>query len=85
MPEEEINLKLRKGSYRLLGHLRPYVHGVSAFMNVYEIKSEETPDYNKDDFVESFWMKPEVILTQIAAGEKAKGDLPKLVKIFYLS
>ena len=82
---EEIKLDLEQVPYRLLGKLTPHEHGVAVFMNVYEIKSEATPDYNKDDFVESFWIKPEDLLKKIAEGEKAKGDLPKLVKIFYMS
>ena len=81
--KEETNLDMERVSYKLLGHLTPHEHGVSAFMKVYEIKSEATPDYNKDDFVESFWIKPKDLLKKIAEGEKAKGDLPKLVEIFY--
>lgn len=81
--QEEINLNLDQVSYQLLGTLTPHQHGVSAFMKVYEVKSEATPDYNKNDFVESFWIKPNDLLQRITAGEKAKGDLPKLVKIFY--
>ncbi len=81
--EEEINLNLDNLPYRLLGHLTPPVQGVSAFMNVYEIQSGVAPDYNKDDFVEDFWLKPEQLLKRIKAGEKSKPDLSKLVKIFY--
>lgn len=81
---EEINLNLEKSSYCLLGALTPHQHAVSAFMKVYEIKGEATPNYNKDDFVESFWIKPKDLMKRIAAGEKAKGDLPKLVKMFYV-
>lgn len=81
--EEEINLNLDTVSYHLLDYLTPHEHGVSAFMNVYEIRSEVAPNYNKDDFVEYLWSRPEQLIESIAQGEKAKSDLPKLVRIFY--
>ena len=76
--KEEINLKVGFVPYIFLGNLTPRKHGVSAFMNVYEIQSEQTPGYNKDDFVESFWLQPKELLARIESGEKAKDDLPKL-------
>lgn len=80
---EELRIDVAKTPYRLLGNLTPHEHGVSAFMKVYEITQDEAPPYNPDDFVEYFWLKPEEVLARIVAGEKAKSDLPKLVKIFY--
>lgn len=81
---EEINLELSKDSYELLGYLNPHQHpGLSAFMNVYLIKSDEVPNYNPDDFVEFFWLKPEALLEWIKNGEPAKGDLHILVKTFF--
>ena len=81
--QEELNIDTDKAQVRLLGHLTPKKDGVSAFMNVYEIKMEEIPDYNKDDFTEYFWLLPKALFAKIAQGEKTKGDLPILVKIFY--
>ena len=80
---EELNINTDNGEIRLLGHLTPQKDGVSAFMNVYELKMENAPDYNKRDFVEYFWLTPEALFERIANGDKTKGDLPKLVKIFY--
>lgn len=81
--QEELNVDTDKANVRLLGHLTPQKDGVSAFMNVYEIKMEEAPNYNKDDFIEHFWLSPKALFEKIAQGEKTKGDLPILVKIFY--
>ncbi|MBI1754692.1 NUDIX hydrolase [Candidatus Azambacteria bacterium] len=81
--EEELNIDTDKADVRLLGHLTPQKDGVSAYMNVYEIKMDEASDYNKSDFVEYFWLTPKALFDRIANGEKTKGDLPKLVKIFY--
>ena len=49
---EELNINVDKAVIRLLGHLTPQKDGVSAYMKVYEIKMNETPDYNKNDFTE---------------------------------
>ncbi len=81
--QEELNIDIDKIPCRLLGHLTPQKDNVSAHMNVYEIKMNETPNYNKNDFVEYFWLTPKALFERIANGEKTKGDLPKLVKIFY--
>ena len=56
---------------------------ISAYMKVYEIKMDETPDNNKNDFVEYFWLTPKALFERISGGEKTKSDLPKLVKLFY--
>jgi isopentenyl-diphosphate delta-isomerase len=81
--QEELNIDIDQVDARLLGHLSPQKDGVSANMNVYEIKMDEVPNYNKNDFVECFWLTPRALCEKIANGEKTKGDLPKLVKIFY--
>ena len=81
--QEELNIDTDKAQVRLLGHLSPQKDGVSSNMNVYEIKMDEAPDYNKSDFVEYFWLTPKALFERIASGDKTKGDLPKLVKIFY--
>ncbi len=81
--EEELNLDLKTIPYSLLATLTPK-DGVAAFMKVYETKLEEAPNFNPDDFSEGQWFKPQVFLEMIESGEKAKGDLPKLVKKFYV-
>lgn len=81
--QEELNFDTDKYQVRLLGHLTPQKDGVSAFMNVYEIKMDETPDYNTEDFFEYLWLTPKALLERTISGEKVKSDLPKLVKIFY--
>lgn len=80
---EELGLDLDEVEWSLLGHLTPHEHGVAAFMQVYEIRCNIVPDYNKDDFVEFFWLKPHEILERIESGEGTKDDLPKLVKLIY--
>jgi len=80
---EELNIDADKTPWKLLGHLTPEKDNVSAYMNVYEIRTDGAPNFNPDDFTEYFWLTPEELLEKISQGEKTKGDLPTLVKIFY--
>lgn len=79
---EELDLGLDDIPWRLIGHLTPQKHGVSAFMKVYQIDNDRTPTYNEDDFVEFFWLTPQEVLKRIDSGDRAKDDLPKLIKWF---
>ena len=67
---------------RMIGYLTPR-DGVYAFMKVWEIRQDEAPQYNPDDFMEYFWLTSAVLLQRLADGEKSKSDLPKLIRIFY--
>ncbi|MDP2103669.1 MAG: NUDIX hydrolase [Candidatus Gracilibacteria bacterium] len=80
---EELNLDSDKVECRFLGLLTPHKDGVSAFMKVYEIQSDEVPDYNRNDFSEYFWLTRKAFLKRVSQGEKVKDDLPKLVNRFY--
>jgi isopentenyldiphosphate isomerase len=81
--QEELNINIDDINYRLLGHLTPRHDGTSAFQNVYEIKMDTTPNYNRADFIEDFWLTPAAFFKRIEQGDKTKGDLPKLVQKFY--
>lgn len=80
---EELNVEIEEATLRLLGHLTPHSNGMSAYMQVYKITRDEVPDYNRNDFVEYYWLTPEALLDRLANGDKAKDDLPKLVTIFF--
>jgi isopentenyldiphosphate isomerase len=82
--EEELNIDIDQTPSETLGHLTPKKDGVSCYMNVYKIITNNTPDYNKEDFIESFWLKPEEILRLIDEGEKAKDDLPRIIRKFFI-
>jgi isopentenyldiphosphate isomerase len=77
---EELNIDLTEGLFSPLVKLTPHEHGTSAFMWIYLIKSDVVPLYNKNDFVEYFWLTPEELFTQVAQGDKAKGDLLPIVR-----
>lgn len=80
---EEVGLNADAITYTFLGYLNPHIHDVSLFMHVYQIKSDVVPPYNTNDFIEYFWLTPRELVNRIEAGEAAKTDLIKLVKIFY--
>ncbi|QTA88246.1 NUDIX hydrolase [Desulfonema magnum] len=81
--KEELNLDTEEIDYRFLGYLTPHKNSLSAFMKVYEIQSDHAPNYNLRDFIEFFWLTPQQALEKIERGWPSKGDLPKLIQIFY--
>lgn len=81
--QEELNLMLDDVDWKFIGHLTPHQHGISAFTHVYEIRSNQAPDFNQHDFVEYYWLYPYEILERLNNGDKSKDDLPKLVRLFY--
>ena len=83
--KEELNIDISNFTYKILGKMSPFTNGVSAFTMVYEIESDETPNYNLEDFIEHFWLTPEELIARIEGEDLGKGNLPKIVKKFYLS
>jgi isopentenyldiphosphate isomerase len=81
--DEETNIDIDSVPWELLGKCTPYEHGVSAFMHVYKIMQNETPQYNPDDFTAYYWLTPESLRAKINSGDIAKGDLLKLIDIFF--
>ncbi len=80
---EELNLVLDDVSWKFIGHLTPHQHGMSAFMHAYEIRTNQVPDYNRDDFIEYYWLYPLEIIEMLNNGDKSKDDLPRLLSIVY--
>lgn len=81
--QEELNLDVTKIPYKVLGRLNHKNDGVSASMMVYEIESDDVPNYNKEDFTEYYWLTPQEIFQRLVSGDISKEDLPKLLNIFY--
>ncbi|MCL5019287.1 MAG: NUDIX domain-containing protein [Patescibacteria group bacterium] len=82
--KEELNLNTEEERVSFLGRMTPHGDHVSAFMKVFKIETDKTPDYNKADFMESFWLKPQEVLEKVSEGDKVKEDLPKILKRFFL-
>jgi isopentenyl-diphosphate delta-isomerase len=81
---EELNMNIANYPYKVLGTMNPYTDSVAAFMTVYEIQSDDAPDYNHDDFSEYYWLTPEEVMKRLENGDTSKSDLPPLLKKFYL-
>ncbi len=81
--EEEVRLKVT--TFKQIGRLTPHDDNVSAFMKVYLIRCDVTPEYNTDDFSGYYWLKPGELLDRIRGGDKAKGDLEIIVKKVFLA
>lgn len=79
---EELNIDISEINYQIKAYLTPK-QNVSAFMYVYEIYCDESPDYNKADFFEYFWLYPQEIIQKIENGDQAKNDLLKILKECY--
>ena len=80
---EELQMPLKKVRCRLLGHLNPYKDHVSAFMNVYEIRLDETPSFNEEEIIDAYWLYPKEIIKMLKYNEKAKSDLIILIQRYY--
>ncbi len=80
---EELNLDA--GAAVLLGACSPKADGVFDFMQVYELRADETPNYNPEDFSGAEWLMPEEVMRRLEAGEPSKEDLPILLRKYYLT
>jgi isopentenyldiphosphate isomerase len=79
---EELNLDVRTLKMRYLGTSTP-ADGSPAFTKNYEVRMDDVPSYNPDDFVEYEWLSPAKLIQKIDAGAYAKDALPIIVKQFY--
>jgi len=61
------------------------MHAVHCFQHVYEISSNEVPDYSHDDFSGFEWLPPKEIIDRYNEGEVGKEDIPEVIRLCYLS
>lgn len=81
---EEANLDINQVPWQCLGYLTPRDCGISFFMKVYKIKLNQTPNFNREDFCEFFWLKPEEVMQKITVGnEQSKASMPILLQKFF--
>lgn len=80
---EELNIDTDSVQVRFLGKTTPK-DGTSCFQMNYEIESDETPNYNPDDFFESFWLVPEEVVRLVEDGDISKSSLVPLIRRYYL-
>lgn len=80
---EEVRIDCHKAAWEMMGYQTPEENGFSAFMQVYLIRTDDDPEYNRDDFSEFRWIAPNELLVEIEQGAKAKGDLLQLLRAFF--
>jgi isopentenyl-diphosphate delta-isomerase len=80
---EELGIDIDKTKCTLVAHLSPYKDGVSAFTKLYKLEADLIPVINYEEFVEGFWISPPKLMEMVVAGEPAKDDLIKMLKVYF--
>ncbi|MCD0168258.1 NUDIX domain-containing protein [Deinococcus sp. 23YEL01] len=80
--QEELNLNMDDLPWQQIASFGPR-DGLSAFMHVYELRRDDPPAFNPDDFSSAQWLTPPELIRRIEQGDPAKGDLKRLVQLCY--
>ena len=77
---EELNIQLSAASFKLIGTLKPF-NNIPYFNNIFVVRYNDTPNYNKDDFYKAEWLTIEELTNNIQAGHPAKQVLLPALKL----
>jgi isopentenyl-diphosphate delta-isomerase len=80
---EELKIDIKTTPHTYLGKLSPFDSDIYAFSAIYEIETDQAPEFNTDDFCEYFWMTPEEVIERAQNGESIQSDLVVIIKAFY--
>lgn len=80
---EELNIDASCVKHQFCAKLTPGQHGVSAYMQVYLISTNESPCFNPNDFDSAAWYDIEELQKILNAGEPSKSDLPILIHVLH--
>jgi len=80
---EEVGLDLTSIPFKEIGRFNPHTNEVHCFQRVYEINSNEVPNYNHDDFSGFEWLTPKEVIDRYEEGEIGKEDIPEVIKLCY--
>jgi isopentenyl-diphosphate delta-isomerase len=75
--EEELNIKLDPGKLELVKKFPPAE--TPYFRAVYLYHTNETPDFNPDDFVSAEWLAPQELVQRLDSGVLAKSSIRETV------
>jgi len=81
---EEVGLDLTSIPFMVTGRFNPHTNDVHCFQRVYEIKANEVPNYNHDDFSGFEWLSPQKVVDRYDNGEIGKEDIPEVIRLCYL-
>lgn len=76
--EEELNIKLEPAKLEFIKKFSPA--STPYFRCFYIYHSNQTPQFNPDDFVSAQWLTPQELLTQIDAGVEAKSSIRETIE-----
>ena len=72
--KEELLLTIHPEELKDIGKLQPKTDR-PFFCQIFLLERDEAPDYNRDDFTDYEWLKPDQLINRLQAGELAKLDL----------
>lgn len=78
--EEEVNLLVNPSQLEFVTKTQPSEANGPYFFELYVLRSDETPEFNPDDFVSAEWLTLEAFLTRLESGVPSKGSLKQSVK-----
>ena len=76
--EEELNLKIDSSKLEFIKKFEP--GEIPYFRCFYIYRSNQSPEYNPDDFIGAEWLSPEEILQKIASGAPSKTSLRETIE-----
>jgi isopentenyl-diphosphate delta-isomerase len=82
---EEVGLDLTTIPFKEIGRFNPHTYDVHCFQRVYEISTNEVPNYNHDDFSGFEWLSPQEVIERYENGESGKEDIPEVIRLCYPS
>lgn len=78
---EELNLTLSASQLELLGKIGPnedlYIR------QIYRYRTNDTPNYNPDDFVSAEWMSVDALIALLQSGVAAKHSILPTIQYYY--
>lgn len=80
---EETGLNIDDHPVSFLLYLNPQELDISSWTKVWEIRANEVPSYNRDDYSSAYWMSPEEVQEHVDIGARFKPDVLALFNLLY--
>lgn len=77
--EEEVNLDLSPEDIEFVAKLKS--NSARYMRCIYLYRTNEAPDYNKDDFVSAEWLTPSEVISNIDSGHTTKSNLRETILV----
>lgn len=78
--QEEVNITLTIDQLTLFSKSVPPEDDSFYFCNNYFYLSDDTPDYNKDDFTGAEWLEPQELISRLQNGDVGKRTIVQTVR-----